>query len=475
MAYQGSKFSSRMVKDIFPHYYTGRDDCDNIVNTMLRYFLSKKYKEDIVKQNINTLENQCAFYETSIYSGRDIPRIIDTIENQHEEMLLVVKVDDNSRIKDTMDKVGKGFIELNTPDCPINQFLLTQTKRITNVFVNKENHYVVVFTQNDPIESWYIQLFSCSIKIWSWLFEDATEVEMQMFKALNEKDLNKFTLIINQFFPDNIFEILKLEKLSQYSTVGIKNKIRSVETEIQRLDRNINDIHESLKQNLETRMDRILQLEGLRYSFQKEDNNMVEYFNNRKNITINEINIDAIHKPVLFYSIQETLEYYDVDEFKRIVGNSDSWFNQHELCDEDIKKVLTAIFIEDKGKLCVQSEFELRDTSSISAHRFGCLSDISYKNYMPHPHLGFYACLGMNEPQIDNFLMQGNWDLAIDQTIASTKNLAFGDSAVMDKTISYISSNRHDKYILADNGEKMSVEEFLKYLENNKKAGNNNE
>lgn len=473
MAYQGSKFSSRIVEDIFPNYYTGRDDCYNIVNTMLRYFLSKKYKEDIVKQDINKLESQCAFYETSIYSGRDIPRIIDVIENQHEEMLLVVRVDDNSRIKDTMDKVGKGFIELNTPDCPINQFLLTQTKRITNVFVNKEKHYVVVFTQNDPIESWYIQLFSCGIKIWSWLFEDATEAEMQMFKALNKKDLEKFTLIINQFFPENIFEALKMQQLQEYSKVGIKNKIRTIQKSVSDLDSRIHNAHIALNRDLETRLDRLLELEGLELSLAKNEDNMSEFFANRKNIEIIKVNVRNNYTPQLFYVIKETLEFYDVDELKRTLSNESSYFYRND-CEDWMKTLFTAIFVEEKGKFCVQSEFSLEGLAYIQPYEHHSLGNIDYHEYLPHPHLGFHHCLGANKSQIDNYLCNGDWDLAIDQTIAATKNLNFGDTVVMSSLMRYINDHTTDKYILADNGERMSVEEFLKYLDN-QKAGDNNE
>ena len=470
MAYQGSKFSSRMVEDIFPTYYASREDCFNIINTMLRYFLFKKYKEDIVKEDKRKIEKQNAFYETTVYSSRDILRIIDGIEN-HDEMLLVIKIDDSSRIGDVMKGMGNGFVELNTPDCPVNQFILTHTKRPTNVFVNKEKHYVVVFIQNDPIESWYMQLFSCAIKIWSWLFNKPTEDELLMCKALCQKDLETFNSIINKFFPEDIFEALKMQQLQEYSKVGIKNKIRTVQESVSNLESRIYNAHIALNRDLETRMDKLLELEGLELSLAKNDNNMCDFFANRNNIQIIKVHIRSTYSPELFYVIKETLEFYDTDEFKRTLANESSYFYRSGY-DEWMKTLFTAIFIEEKGKFCVQSEFSLEGLSYIQPYNHHSLDDVKYDEYMPHPHLGFHQCLGANKSQIDNYLCNGDWDLAIDQTIAATKNLNFGDTAVMNSMMRYINSHTTDKYILADNGEKMSVEEFLKYLE---KAGNNNE
>lgn len=472
MAYQGSKFSSRMVEDIFPTYYTNRSECEKIVNTMLRYFLCKKYKEDIVKEDKNILEQECGFYETTIYRASDVTNVIHTLDQKHQEVLCVIHNEDDNNIKNIIDTIG-GFIELNTPDCPINQFMLTQTKRPTNVFVNKEKHYVVVFTHNEPIESWYIQLFSCAIKIWSWLFENVSDAEMQMFKALNKKDLEKFTLIINQFFPDDIFDALKMQQLQEYSKVGIKNKIRTIQKSVSDLDSRIYNAHISLNRDLETRMDKLLELEGLELSLAKNDNNMCDFFANRHNIQIIKINTRSGYSPQLFYVIKETLEFYDTDEFKRSLSNKSSYLYRSEY-DEWIRTLFVAIFVEERGKFCVQSEFSLEGLAYIQPYNHHSLEDVRYDEYMPHPHLGFHQCLGGNKSQIDNYLCSGDWDLAIDQTIAATKNLNFGDTTVMSSMIRYISEHTDEKYILADNGEKMSVEEFLKYLDN-QKAGDNNE
>lgn len=461
MAYQGSKFSSQNVEDIFPTYYSCREECYNIINTMLRYFLFKKYKEDIVRKDKDILK-QCAFYECDAYGETSTTRIISTLSRKHEEVLCVIRTDD-SNIKNIIDSVG-GFIELNTPDCPINQFMLAQTKKATNVFVNKEKHYVVVFTSADPVESWYIQLFSCAIKIWSWLFEDVSEAEIQMFKALNQKDLEKFTSIVNHFFPENILQVLRTKQLAEYSKVGIKNKIREIQRSVENLNTRIHNAHMALNNDLEVRLDKLLELEGLELSLAKKENSVSDFFANRKNIQIIKVDINDTYTPRLFYTVQEVLEFYDVDELKRTLSNESSYFYRNN-CEDWMKTLFVAIFVKEKGKFCVQSEFSLTGLTYIEPHDYNSFRDVSYHEYLPHPHLGFHSCLGANKSQIDNYLCNGDWDLAIDQTVAATKNLNFGDTVVMSSMMRYISNHTTEKYILADNGKRMSVKEFLKYLE----------
>ena len=66
-------------------------------------------------------------------------------------------------------------------------------------------------------------------------------------------------------------------------------------------------------------------------------------------------------------------------------------------------------------------------------------------------------------------MQQGNWDMAIEQSIAATKNINFGDIVVIDSFLRDIRNSMDScKCIVANNGKEMTPREFLAYINENK-------
>ena len=136
---------------------------------------------------------------------------------------------------------------------------------------------------------------------------------------------------------------------------------------------------------------------------------------------------------------------------------------------KDVKDIFHAVFAEGKGMFRVEGVFRLVNLASIIARR-GTTSGQFSETHMPHPHLYHHACLGGNETYINNYLKQGNWDMAIEQTIAAVKNINFGDATVIREFVEDVQNSLDSsrRCILADNGKEMTLREFLAYVRESK-------
>lgn len=62
-------------------------------------------------------------------------------------------------------------------------------------------------------------------------------------------------------------------------------------------------------------------------------------------------------------------------------------------------------------------------------------------------------------------MSQGNWDMAIEQTITASKNLNFGDSTVVSRMMQRLYENRDIiRCIILDDGRELTPNEFYNYL-----------
>jgi hypothetical protein len=143
--------------------------------------------------------------------------------------------------------------------------------------------------------------------------------------------------------------------------------------------------------------------------------------------------------------VNETLEFYDLDEFNRISENSHSFL--HDFLDSTVRGI-RAIFGERKGVIRVDAEFTLQNFKAILSRE----GDHSTENSMPNPHIYFFGCDGANGQYYSQYAESGEWDLAIEQAIAATKNLNWGDSTVCKRMLRWIEENAYTPFIYVDNG-----------------------
>ena len=212
----------------------------------------------------------------------------------------------------------------------------------------------------------------------------------------------------------------------------------------------------------------LLNLKQLQAAVRDDSNAFANFIISHPNI----VSVKRYNNDSIYYVIEDTVEFYDEDEFKSMYQNEYSYFSKSKPHSREFYE----LFINHRGKMIVRSEFMLRNLSSITPIRKRDSYDPEsiYEEVLPHPHLAFYACLGNNQTPLRQALESGNWDMAIDQTVGATKNVNFSDSTVMNEMIRYLNNNPHLKFILADNGERMTMEQFTKYIEKTTPKGEEN-
>lgn len=357
----------------------------------------------------------------------------------------------------------EGWVALDTPPYPVAPYLSGASE--TRVYTNTTSKCTIVFVRNASSEKWMDMFCSSMFRILPWYFADGiSEDEKNLFKAINSNDGKAFAKIINDLCAAYDFKDARLKKsLIGWNDGRRKRQIKILKNNagktLQRIESHQQDITKLLNE-LDTYNVNLLALQAQEDS---TDDSVYKFFINHPNIVVLDITPGCDDGNVMEYCVLETLEYYDRDEFLRVYNNKNSNIG---CADNDVREILFAIFGlgESRGAFRVESMFRLTNLSGLNVLRNS--RSHQYDNtYLPHPHLVTYGCLGGNSKYITEYMQQGNWDLAIEQSIAATKNINFGDSTVVGSFVGDIYNHMCDcRCILADNGKEMTPTEFLAYI-----------
>lgn len=353
-----------------------------------------------------------------------------------------------------------GWTSLDTPPYPVAPFLSSASE--TRVYANAEIKSTVIFVRQ-ATPRWINMLCSSIFRVLPWRFEDMTDDETALFRAISKKDNEAFMKIINDSCSNYDFKGSRFKR----TLIGWNDGYRK--QQIGQLQSNIESLHNSINENQQRIAKALRDIEmsstnllALQSQANSKDDSVYRFFMSHKNITISKTNLGTGSGNVMEYAITETIEYYDSDAFLRMYNNEGSSIG---CANEFVRKILFAIFAENKGVFRVESMFKLVNLSSLDVMRHS-RTGVFEQTHLAHPHLVHYGCLGGNSRYISEFLQKGNWDMAIEQSIAATKNINFGDAAVISQFVRDVGSayQNHYRCIIADNGKEMTPKEFLSYI-----------
>lgn len=364
-----------------------------------------------------------------------------------------------------------GWAALDTPPYPVAPFLTAASE--TRVYANAELKSTVIFVRQ-PTERWTDMLCSSMFRVLPWYFaKEMSDEETALFRAISKKDADTFNRIINTLCANYDFQAARFKKVLIGWNDGYRRKqIATLKSTCEDYHRNIAQYQEEIARLFNKLEQSSVSLTALEAQGDSADDSVYKFFMSHKQITIvtTQQNSDG---NVMDYCVTETIEYFDADAFVRLYNNPNSSVGG---APKDVKDIFYAVFAENKGMFRVEGMFRLVNLASIVARR-GSTSGQFSETHLPHPHLYHHACLGGNETYINNYLQQGNWDMAIEQTIAAVKNINFGDGIVIREFVTDVQNalDSSRKCILADNGKEMTLREFLAYIrENNENEGTAN-
>lgn len=337
-----------------------------------------------------------------------------------------------------------GWTTFDQPPALVNRYLSQFAK--SKVYINESAKRVVAFVDRRAHHIWVQAFQSLLFKIMPWYFPSPLSEDMHaVFKAISvdnksvtpEDAMNAIIGYVDMAAKKINMRDLRLTKL--LSGVADRKRSRDIvalEETYSNVMRKIRDLNETLADRYSEIEDVKLRLSGLRLTPANKDESMLKFFQQHKNIHVISVDDDSIK-----YGVESVLDFYDEDEFNSILENDDSYINDDFESDE--VGAMKAIFADRKGLIRVNAVFELENLRLVRP-----LRDESFvEEAMPNPHIYFYACSGGNEQYYSKYAESGDWDLAIEQSIAATKNLNMGDSTVVERMINWLINNDSIKCI----------------------------
>lgn len=360
--------------------------------------------------------------------------------------------------------IADGWTSLDSPPYPVAPFLSKSSP--TNIYINAESRKALIFVKKASLK-WIYEFCSSLFRILTWFYPEGynlTDDEKALYQSIHNRDADKANEIFDKAIGDFEFRSFVIKKtLTKWGNAVRNNSITKLEQQRDRKNSEINSYEEILGNLYADIADIITNLAALRsHSASDEGNELTSFFDSHKSISVERISQSGSNE-ILEYSILETLEYYDEDQFERVVKNKGSYF-WNELCYNDVRKILIGIFLKHYGVIRVDCVFYLTGLSALNVKRYA-RKESGGKPSLGHPHLVNYGCLGGNGNYITSYMKEGRWDMAIEQSISAAKNINFGDTTVVNRMMSDIYHSMDVKYIIADDGTEMSPREFLKYID----------
>lgn len=365
-----------------------------------------------------------------------------------------------------------GWVALDTPPFPVAPFLSRASE--TRVYLNKNAQSVIIFVKS-VTGKWIDLLCSTLGRLLPWIYTDdntMSEEEIELFRLfVKGNDTNRFQEIINSVAKDLDFKNTSLKKvLLGWGQSSIKDQIENLKAKTESTRANIRNYETSLASEYDKLSNLLTNINALMNTSCESDDSLYQFFMTHKQLGMYKVDKRDNGGSSLWFSVTDTIEFFDAEAFKRAFNNQSSYFPQ----DQVVRDIFWGLFGANKGVVRVESMFKLNNLSSLECVR-GTRTNLYNATHLPHPHQYYHACLGGNGTYIMNYMSEGNWDMAIEQAIASVKNINFGDYTVMREFIGDIIRHMDDcKCIVADNGTEMTPREFLTYIKANENEDTEN-
>lgn len=430
-----------------------------LLETMLRYIAIKRCGGNLellkpIRTHHNNFDTPVSFDALAHY----LPSAPDS------EIKLIICTAYNRRSIIPTAPSAPEWLPLDKPPCPLAPFLSKISP--TSIFLKKSEHIALVFVR-DATHEW-LKAFCASIfRIFQWLYppeKPLGEEELTLSKCIQNDDRTQFKAIIDAVCPDLKIYFLK-NLLVGWNNCSYKSRVKKLSDQRTNIENEISSYVSSLNRKYAELDNLVATLNAVLTTCTEDDDALYKFFASHKQI--NAFRVENIPDgKQLSYRILETIEYFDKDIFLTCWKNKSSYLYKNSYYSKEqgkiIRDIMYAIFVEDRGVIRTESVFTLTNYTSISPLRGTTGKNTAIA--LPHPHIAQHTCLGDNRQYIDQYLRNGNWDMAIEQTIAAAKNINFSDNSVVVGFMYDIASNMNTRCVIADNGKEMTFNEFLKYI-----------
>lgn len=442
--------------------FFGRASCicdNNTLEATLRYIAVKSSGGDIEKAKLINASARQVDYNTvdgNVYT-----------EERFDDIELLI-VTPRGRREDLPHIDAGGWISLDAPPYPVAALLSAKSSE-TRIYVNSEKKRSVIFVRTTT-DNWCDLLASCLFRVLPWRFSSETD-GVALAQAIAKNQPEVFKSIIDGCCRNFDFANYMSRRILRGWTSNQRTmRLDMLQRKMEEYLSNIRQEEQRIAQYLDQYYVANENYNILSRGSAENDDSFYNFFINHKQLSVYRVtdSNSVLGGKTLDYCVLETIEYYDEDNFMNNYNTPASIIGR---CGDNMRRILYGIFKEHKGTIRAEALFRLTNLSSLTVVG-GLTTGKHNSTHLRHPHLVNYGCLGGNGTQINRYMQDGDWDLAIEQSIAAVKNVNMGDAIVINSMIRDL-NNAMDSCscIVAENGQAMTPRQFLQYL----REGDNNE
>ncbi len=347
----------------------------------------------------------------------------------------------------------------------------------TLCFIQPEGKKVIIFV--DDLDIRKLHYLQCSIFAFlPWYFnpeEGVSDIEMALISSLREKNSSNYESCLAKIAEQYDFRSIDIrQKLTGFESRYEKAEIDKVKSYIADVVYKMNDFNSRIGLLLKEKNEHEIRLLGLQTKIAEDsgDSEIMEYFLVNKSLSLLKVNGSS-----LTFAVKSYLQYFDEDMADTMIRKSNSYIYKpdSENCSryipaEDIKLLMTAIFIEQKLRVRFCATYNFDINGNVSAVSRANYSSPEFADYMPNPHIDKYSCMGNYKRVINELLAKNDYISAIEQCAASCKSLNFSDTVVMAEFMREIygcsgrDGYKNNRCIELPNGEVVRPIEAIEWL-----------
>lgn len=426
------------------------------------YFGSSSYTAEQVG---DTSTNAMVKAICELFSPNDIGSIyIHNFTSEQSDNFACVEL-----VKSTFCRVYNGWHRLEK----VTDFFRKQFYVLC--FINPELKSVAIFTDKMDIRKMhYLQCSIFAFLPWYFNPEDGvSEDEMALINSLREKTSAKYEAAIETIAQKYDFRTEKIKQLlADFETTFEREECENVQRQIADMIHTINSLNDQIGDYLKAKNDAEIKLLGLEKKIEEgsSDSEIMEYF-----LCNDKLVLFDVTRTKMVFGVKSYLTYFDEGMARSMISNKSSYVYvpngrrcNNIIPEEKMEKLMREIFIEQnlKVRFCAAYEFNLNGSvSAIQHYPFG----YEFKEYMPNSHIDGYRCMGNYQSTINKLLVSRDYITAIEQCVASSKSLNFGDSTVMKLFMSTLygidERGYNNKCIELPDGSVVNPKEAIEWIE----------
>lgn len=386
--------------------------------------------------------------------------------------------ENNAACFEAIDNGGMGVLKGYVQMQDMSMFM-GQKKIKARFFLNKDANSALIFIERLDMKKWHL-LQAFIPRYLPKYFEG---------KPLGEDEQKLLKTLTTRYAPDYEEQIETFAKRFDFRTQVVRNKLKGFELRFERdklknvrdqiveVNQRIQNLDEQFKgyyqQLTDLTTSELGLIEKLRATEENgtEDTEFMEYFLCNKSL-----NLVSVRGSTIEFVVATTVSSFDPDVFDSAIRKKGSFFYRHyetgaryenkEMTDERIKRLMLAIFRDEKLKLRVCAAYRLNfgDGSYHGLKNYTFPAEI-LRDHTPNQHIQYYACLGNNKQYIGRAMINRDYVNAVALCCASATNINFTEPNTGTFFMEKICANDVGRIIEMPDGSTMTPLDAVKWLE----------